>query len=582
MRHLVGLFPHRMTMRAETRASPENPRYSLNDPRLWDALTGGEKAKSGQNVNMQTALGLTAVLACVRVLAEAVASIPLIVYERLDNGGKKRANAHPMYTLLHDRPNGEHPSFVWRETLMAHLALRGNAFIEKEYDNRGRIIGLWPIRPDLVTVERQNGRKRFSVVVNGAPKLFTPDDIMHVPGLGYDGLVGYSPISLAREALGLALAAQEHASRYFENGGEPGGVLQHPGKLSSEAATNLRESYEAKHRGTGNAHRVFIAEEGMTWQTIGVTNRDLQFIENRKFQISEIARIYRVPPHMVGDLDRATFSNIEQQSIDFVVHTLRPWLVRWEQVLNWELFSDRDRGRYFAEFSVEGLLRGDSAARGAFYAQMFQVGGFSINDILGMENRNPVPGGDQRFVPMNMIPLDRVQDVIAAQIDKQKQPSQPAAAGTPLGADQQVSSDTSQRVLSTLQPMVRDVLERALMRESTAAKRVAKRGKAGLHAWLTEYQSEQQEFLVRALTPVVQAATAMLGVNENPALVRSAAAGEVACHVAAYRLLENPTEDVVAMMLETFSGDGLETTTRNLTAQLIGALAITANRRTAA
>lgn len=585
MKHLVGLFPNRPTPHSaasEQRASPEDPRYSLSSPEIYDALTGGVRANSGQSVNMQTALGFPAVLACVRVLAESVASLPLIVYERLADGGKKRAPDHPMYALLHDRPNEEHPSFVWREMLMGHLALRGNAFVAKEYDNRNRIIGLWPIRPDTVKVERRNGVKQFIATVNGVEqKPLTAEDVMHIPAFGYDGLVGYQPITLQREAIGLGLAAQEHAARYFENGAEPGGVLQHPTRLSNEAAKNLKESFQAKHGGTANAHKVFVAEEGMTWQSIGLSNRDLQFIENRKYQVSEIARIYRIPPHMVGDLEHATFSNIEQQGIEFVVHTLRPWLVRWEQVMNYELFADHGR-KYFVEFNVDGLLRGDSAARGAFYNQMFQVGGLSINDILRSEGRNTVDGGDERFVPMNMVPLSRLDELVQAQIDKQKAPADPQGATKDDPPDDNPPADNSQRALVAFHPMVRNVLERALMRESVAAKRAAKKGKPALDAWLVEYQGDQAEFLVRELAPVALGAAAMLQVPHDAALVRNAAAGEIASHLAAYRLLEAPTEAVVHAMLERFAGSGLDATARSLTTQLIGALALTSTRRTAA
>jgi HK97 family phage portal protein len=477
------------------RRSLENPRISLSDPEAWE-IFGGTKTSSGQRVNETTALGLVAVFACVRVLAETVGSMPLVVYKRLKGGGKERATDHPNHQVLHDRANSEQTSMQWRETGMGHLGLRGNAFSEKVYDGRGRLAELIPIRPDRVQVERVGGAKQFQIDVGGRRRTFTPRDIMHVPGLGYDGLVGYSPVTVAREALGLALAAQEHGATYFDNGAEPGGVLQHPQQLSKPAQDRLRASFESRHKGSANAHRVFIAEEGMTWQSVGMSNRDSQFLETRKFQLGEIARLYRVPPHLIGDLERATFSNIEQQSIDFVVHTIRPWLVRWEQVLNWELFTARERQEFFCEFNVEGLLRGDSAARGEFYTKLFGVGALSVNDIREKENLNPVPGGDKRFVPLNMVDLEKAGE---------------AQAPTPAPAPD--SGARATQLVAAQEPLVVDALGRLLRKESQAARRALEKAQAArslipFTEWIEAFYPEHGATAVRTLDPIVRAAAA--------------------------------------------------------------------------
>lgn len=555
MNHLRNLFPRRVP---ERRHSIEDSRVSLSAgiEHLIEAWGGGP-TNSGQRVNQNTALNLTVVYACIRVLAESVASIPLVVYRRTANGGKERATDHPVYRVLHDRANEDQPSFMWRETIMGHLGLRGNTYSEKEYDNAGRLIGLWPITPDRVQVRRARQVKQFLIEVEGTPRAFTSREILHIPGLGYDGLVGYTPLTVAREAIGLGLAAQEHGARFFSNGANPGGVLEHPGKLGPDALKNLRASWTERHSGTANAYKPAILEEGMKWHQLSVSNRDSQFLETRKFQISEIARIFRIPPHMVGDLERATFSNIEQQSIDFVVHTLRPWLVRIEQVLNWELFDESERAEYFAEFNVEGLLRGDSAARGAFYTQMFNLGALSVNDIREKENMNPVEGGDKRFVPLNMVTLDKAGET------PEPPPSPPAEE------EKAPAEDEAQRTLVAFQPLVLDVLERALMREATAAKRAAKKGQVGFRSWLNEYQDEQAEYLTRALMPVMQGAARMIGrqlTEQDARFLRGLALGEVQEAVKAYRTIQEPTEDVVAAMLAALK---VEDIARDLTERIV-------------
>lgn len=562
MNHLVNIVPRRPV---ERRHNIEDPRTSLSAgiEALID-FYGGGPTNSGQRVNATTAMQLPVVYACVRVLAESIASIPLIVYRRVGKG-KERATDHPAYRVLHDRANADQPSFAWRETSMAHLALRGNAFSEKEYDGAGRLIGLWPISPERVTVARKGGVKVFTI--DGVQKPLTAKEIMHVPGLGFDGLVGHSPISMAREAIGTGLAAQEFGARFFTNNANPGGVLEHPGKLGPDALKNLRASWADRHGSPANAHKPAILEEGMKWHQLSISNRDSQFLETRKFQSTDIAGIFRVPPHMVGNLDRATFSNIEQQSIDFVVHTLRPWCVRIEQVLNWELFDESEREDYFCEFNVDGLLRGDSAARGAFYSQMFNLGAFSVNDIREKENMNPVDGGDKRFVPLNMQALE-------------------SAGAKPVEPKPQfVEEDEAERALAAFQPMVRDVLERALFREMTAAKRAAKKGGTVFRAWLTEFETEQADYLARSLMPVVTGIAASIDgrtISDADAdFVHGLALAETRKASAAYRSLEQPTEAVVSDMLDRVTAS-LDSTASSIVSRLVGAFTVSSEERKAA
>ena len=357
------------------------------------------RTTSGKPVNERTAMQTTAVYACVRILAEAVASLPLHVYEYRDDGGKKLVHDHPLYYLLHDEPNPEMTSFVFRETLMSHLLIWGNAYAQIIRDWAGRVLGLYPLLPDKMEVQRDDKGNIYYVYSRNSDENPTfkeygniklkAEDVLHIPGLGFDGLIGYSPIAMAKNAVGMTLACEEYGASFFANGANPGGVLEHPGVLKDPS--KVRESWNSVYRGVSNAHKIAVLEEGMKYQQIGIPPEEAQFLETRKFQINEIARLYRIPPHMVGDLDKSSFSNIEQQSLEFVKYTLDPWVIRWEQSLQRSLLLPGEKGKYFIKLNVDGLLRGDYQSRMNGYAVGRQNGWFSANDIREMENMNPIP-----------------------------------------------------------------------------------------------------------------------------------------------------------------------------------------------
>ena len=357
------------------------------------------RTTSGKPVNERTAMQTTAVYACVRILAEAVASLPLHVYEYQDDGGKKLVHDHPIYYLLHDEPNPEMTSFVFRETLMSHLLIWGNAYAQIIRDGAGRVLGLYPLLPDKMEVQRDDKGNIYYVYSRNSDENPTfkeygniklkAEDVLHIPGLGFDGLIGYSPIAMAKNAVGMTLACEEYGASFFANGANPGGVLEHPGVLKDPS--KVRESWNSVYRGVSNAHKIAVLEEGMKYQQIGIPPEEAQFLETRKFQINEIARLYRIPPHMVGDLDKSSFSNIEQQSLEFVKYTLDPWVIRWEQSLQRSLLLPGEKGKYFIKLNVDGLLRGDYQSRMNGYAVGRQNGWFSANDIREMENMNPIP-----------------------------------------------------------------------------------------------------------------------------------------------------------------------------------------------
>ena len=357
------------------------------------------RTTSGKPVNERTAMQTTAVYACVRILAEAVASLPLHVYEYQDDGGKKLVHDHPLYYLLHDEPNPEMTSFVFRETLMSHLLIWGNAYAQIIRDGAGRVLGLYPLLPDKMDVQRDDKGNIYYVYSRNSDEnpmfkeygniRLKAEDVLHIPGLGFDGLIGYSPIAMAKNAVGMTLACEEYGASFFANGANPGGVLEHPGVLKDPS--KVRESWNSVYRGVNNAHKIAVLEEGMKYQQIGIPPEEAQFLETRKFQINEIARLYRIPPHMVGDLDKSSFSNIEQQSLEFVKYTLDPWVIRWEQSLQRSLLLPGEKGKYFIKLNVDGLLRGDYQSRMNGYAVGRQNGWFSANDIREMENMNPIP-----------------------------------------------------------------------------------------------------------------------------------------------------------------------------------------------
>ena len=368
---------------------------------------------SGKAVNERSAMQITAVYSCVRILSEAIASLPLHLYKYTDTGTAK-ATDHLLYFLLHDEPNPEMTSFVFRETLMTHLLLWGNAYAQIIRNGKGEVLALYPLMPDRMNVDRdESGNIVYEYMVSqedapinsGSTVKLSPHEVLHIPGLGFDGTIGYSPIAMAKNAIGLAIATEEYGSKFFANGATPSGILEFPGTVKEPE--RVRESWN-KGFGGENKHKVAILEQGMKYTPISISPNEAQFLETRKFQIDEIARIFRVPPHMIGDLEKSSFSNIEQQSLEFVKYTLDPWVVRWEQSIKRTLLLSDEKGVYFAKFNVDGLLRGDYQSRMNGYATARQNGWMSANDIRSLEQQDLIPdeeGGNLYLINGNMLPL---------------------------------------------------------------------------------------------------------------------------------------------------------------------------------
>jgi HK97 family phage portal protein len=396
---------------------------SRDHPKIDNRTVGGSYSfymggsSAGKNVNERSAMQMTAVYSCVRILAEAVAGLPLHLYRYKEDGGKERAIDNNLYHLLHDEPNKEMSSFIFRETLMTHLLLWGNAYAQIIRNGKGEVVALYPLMPNKMQVDRDENGELYYIytrssdeakTMEGVTVYLTPRDVLHIPGLGFDGLVGYSPIAMAKNAIGLAIATEEYGAKFFANGAAPSGVLEHPGTIKDPS--RLRENWNSTFGGSANSGKVAVLEEGMKYTPISISPEQAQFLETRKFQIDEIARIFRVPPHMVGDLEKSSFSNIEQQSLEFVKYTLDPWVIRWEQSLSRALLNEDEKRKYFFKFNLEGLLRGDYESRMSGYAVARQNGWMSANDIRELENMDKIPaedGGDLYLINGNMLPLNK-------------------------------------------------------------------------------------------------------------------------------------------------------------------------------
>ena len=374
------------------------------------------QSSAGKVVNERTAMQMTAVYACVRILAESIATLPLHVFEQGPNGSRIKAEEHPLFYLLHNEPNPEMTSFIFRETLMTHLLLWGNGYAQILRNGKGEVVALYPLLPNKMSVERdEKGHLYYRYLRNdqepptmeGNTVILLPENVLHIPGLGFDGLVGYSPISMTKNAIGLAMAAEEYGSKFFANGAAPAGVLEHPNVIKD--VSKLRDSWNSTFGGSGNAGKIAILEEGMHFSPISMSPQDSQLIETRKYQLDEIARIFRIPPHMVGDLEKSSFNNIEQQGLEFVKYTLDPWVVRWESALSKALLSREEKRKYEIRFNVDGLLRGDYKSRMEGYAVGINNGFMCPNDARRLENMDLIPeekGGNNYLIQGAMIRLE--------------------------------------------------------------------------------------------------------------------------------------------------------------------------------
>jgi HK97 family phage portal protein len=418
-----------------------------DDSRNWDYESGGwassNRNPSGVKVDAETALRSTTVLASIRVLSTSVAGLPLHLYRRLPGGGKEIAREHPLYRILHTQPNSWQTSFEWREQMMLHLLTHGFSLDEKVYSG-GQISEIVPLHPSRVKTEQlENYRLRYTYrEASGTSTVYTQDAIFAVRGMSDDGVNGMSMIELARDAIGLARALEIHGATFFGNGARPGVILSTDQMLSPEAAENTRNQWERAHRGPDRSHRTAVLQGGLKVTELGGNNQEAQYLEARRFAVEECTRIFGVPGHLVGDLTRSSFSNIEQQSQDFLTNGLMPWLRRIESSIARDLLDGDDE--YFAEFDTRGFLRADATTRSAYYNTLWNLGVASVNEIRSWENMNPVEGGDTRFVQLNMTTLEKaaaepevpatvVEEIV---VDETAPAPEPVADAAPVEAEE--------------------------------------------------------------------------------------------------------------------------------------------------
>ncbi len=479
---------------------------SLRDPTLG-LYFGGGPTTSGANVSEWTALNYSAWWAATQIIANAVASLPLQLFRRTGENGKEEFRSHSLYRILHDEFNPEMTAMVARKTMQGHVLGWGNAYAEIERDTADRPMALWPITPDRVTPDRVDGRIVYRVnQTNGKEARIQARDMLHIPGLGFDGLMGYSVIRKARETIGLGMATENFGAQFFGNGAISGLVAMHPASLSKTATENITKSIQDKIGGQ-KKHSVLVLEEGMKVEKTSIPPDDAQFLETRKFQDIEVCRWFNLPPHKLSEMDRATFSNIEHQAIEFVVDTIRPWLVTWEQELNRKLIRPLERTIQFTEHNIDGLLRGDIASRYSAYATGRQWGWLSANMILAKENMNPIgPEGDIFLVPTNMAPADRLNDLVDAQVAPKPAPQAPAANSEPVGQLARAKDPEAEaKVIAAHRAMIIEAVGRMTRREAQAARRAAKKGAVGLRKWSEEFYPKQATIMRDHLMPSVSA-----------------------------------------------------------------------------
>jgi HK97 family phage portal protein len=455
---------------------------------------------AGVRVTESSALTLAAVWACVKVISESIAVMSWQVLKRRQGKGADLDPAHVVHWLLHTQSNPETPAYHFRETLAAHALTWGNGYAEIERDMAGRPVWLHQLTPDRVQpIRTGSGRLGYDIWNPRQPNtVLDMDEVYHVKGLGFDGLQGYSVIAMARSTIGAGLAMESAGDSIFANDSTPGGVLEHPGKLSDDARKNLRESWERVHGGPKNKRRVAILEEGLKWSQTSLPPEDSQWIQAQQFTVEQVCRFFRVPPHKVQHLLRATFSNIEQQSIEFVVDCLLPWAKRLESEADIKLFGQKQRGTYFTKLNVNSLLRGDAESRGKFYTLMVDRGIFSVNDVLDLEDRNPIGAdGDKRMIPLNMQPLDKFGEEPP---EPEKPPPPPGnEAGTEGESDDDEPTEGEParmaRLAQAFAPVLEDACRRFLRREQKEVERAVKalQGER-LTAWVEEMVANQTQY----------------------------------------------------------------------------------------
>lgn len=444
---------------------------------------GGHETASGQTVSEVTALNLSSVYCAVYIIASAIASLPFQVYRRVDDDASELAMDHPLYDVLHREANPEMSAMVAIQTMMGHALLWHGAYAEIQRTRRGTPAALWPIEPNRVMVRRDAGGTYYEVMQpTGGTVRIEREDMLHFGNIGFDGITGYSVVGLAREAIGLGMAVEQFGASFFGSGAVPSGVIYTQGQADAAAVQALRKQWTERH--TGKLGVAILPDGVNKYEKIGVSPEDAQFLATREFAIEEIARWFNIPPHLLKDLRRATYANIEHQGIEFLMYTLLPWIKRIEAEVNRKLFSASERTTFFARFNVDGVQRADIGARYAAYATGINNGFLSPNDARRKENMNPIPNGDIYMRPANMLPdgaLGRASPV----------EPRPASGGD------------GRALAEAMRPVFADITERMRTKEGNAIARAKKRD--DFAQWLIRFGDEHRETLRGAMIPAIDA-----------------------------------------------------------------------------
>lgn len=487
-----------------------------NAPDWLSEALGAAPGPTGVRVTPEKALGITAFWNGVRTISQSIAGLPLEVYERMDDGSRRLAREHPVYRLLHMRPNPYMTPYTFKEIRAAHVLVWGDSFAEIERDHAGRPVALWPLLPDRTGVEVRDGRKVFWTIVNGVKVYLSADRVLHVPGLGFDGLRGYSVVKIFRDSLGLTIAANEYGAQFFGNSGRPSGVLLHPGKLDDVERRRIREEWNQLHTGLTKAQRTAVLWGGMKFESISIPPEDAQFLQTRSMQIDEVARILNINPILLQKTDGATTwgTAIGHFLTAFAKFTIVPWLEREEDVLNWDLFSDKERGRYYCKYNIAALLRGDLKTQAEVLEIERRNGIINADEWRELTERNPLPNGQGKlyFMPLNMAPVDHMLER-----DPEKLPApQRAVPGVARRSKEREERSLAirQRLREAHMAAFEDGARRFVRPEVQALRRAIKRAiqsgdpKRALNDWIDTFYPDHRQTIYRVMLPLVTALAA--------------------------------------------------------------------------
>jgi HK97 family phage portal protein len=508
------------------RARVENPSTPLSASNIATVLGLSSKTAVGKTVNHDGALGLTAFWAGVRVISQTIAGLPLKAYLHTSSG-REPATGHSIYKVLHERPNPYMSPFIFKEIRIAHCLTWGNSYAEIEYNNAGQVIGLWPLLPDRTGAELVDGKKKYWTYVSGTKIWLDADRVLHVPGLGFDGLRGYNVVQLHRESLGLSIAANEYGATFFGNSGKPSGVLTHPGAPTKDVRDTIREEWNQLHSGLTNAQRTAVLWGGMDWKPITIPPEEAQFLTTREMQIEEVARILNINPILLQQTSKQTSwgSGVAQFLTAFAKFTITPWLEREEDIINYDLFSETERGKYYVKYSVEQLMRGDPLAQAQILEIERRNGITNADEWRQLKELNPLPGeiGKAYYVPLNWIDITKEPDNIPKEPD-----NIPKKPDEDTDEEEQKSTVRSKKQVRLRSAVLRnktrdsyikvfeDAAARFVKRDTEGLAKAVKRAfeeadpVAVLERWIEEFYPDQERYIYRTMLPAVMSLSSII------------------------------------------------------------------------